>query len=253
MKKIFFLMLMHCALSLNSQSYEIKRVATNSYVYVDSMGNKVLSDTFLCAYEYHNGVAWVQERNDAEWKLINKRGDDLTQMDGIKTVFAIDEDYKLVNVLVEKDKAMCNCLINGKGQVIIPCIYKGLPIVEDGMICIRKDNRYGYFDTLGNLKIPFLYDSADDFSNGYALARRNDSTFILSKNGMERNIKEYNSIDPFWKDIAVVSDSCNGMLYYGVINFRGDEIISPCESKVKTRDEVLDIIYDKMRKNSLDN
>ena len=56
-------------------------------------------------------------------------------------------------------------LINREGDEIIPCLYKDVTYPNDGMILVnRTDGLYGFFDTLGNQRVPFLYRAASSFN-----------------------------------------------------------------------------------------
>lgn len=43
--------------------------------------------------------------------------------------------------------------------------------------------KFGFTDTAGNVKIPYIYDYAEPFSCGYALVRRGDRLFFIDEHG----------------------------------------------------------------------
>lgn len=60
-------------------------------------------------------------------------------------------------------------LINLRGEEIIPCKYKMLSTPSDaGLIAAEIDNRYGYININDKTIIPFIFEIAHPFSDGYA-------------------------------------------------------------------------------------
>jgi hypothetical protein len=60
-------------------------------------------------------------------------------------------------------------MINRDGTEIIPCIYTNVAYPTDSLIMVQQDSLYGYFDTLGNMRIPIKYRAASSFNEGLAV------------------------------------------------------------------------------------
>lgn len=64
------------------------------------------------------------------------------------------------------------------------------------MAVVVINNRYGYINKKGDLVIPFNYDKAKPFENGFAYVEKNGKSGYIDKNGkivvpLEYDIDEY--------------------------------------------------------------
>ena len=71
-------------------------------------------------------------------------------------------------------------LINRDGAQIIPCEYDEVFYPTDGMIMAVKDSLYGFFDTLGTLRVPFQYRAASSFNEGLAVVAVDIDSSLVS-------------------------------------------------------------------------
>ena len=70
-------------------------------------------------------------------------------------------------------------LIDRNGNEIIPCLYTDVNYPTDGMILVQQDSLYGFFDTSGRQRVPFVYRAASTYSEGTAVVAIDvDSTFV---------------------------------------------------------------------------
>ncbi len=81
--------------------------------------------------------------------------------------------------------------INYDGELKIPIIYDEAENFSEGLAAVKLDGKWGYIDTLGNVRIGFVFDEAYDFRNGLALVRRDDTSFYIDKNGQKKIIKSF--------------------------------------------------------------
>ena len=42
----------------------------------------------------------------------------------------------------------------------------------EGLVCVERNDKYGFLNKEGNVVIPFIYDKASDFSEGFAVVKR---------------------------------------------------------------------------------
>ena len=71
----------------------------------------------------------------------------------------------------------------GRGVEIVPCVYDELWALVDGMIPIRKSDKWGYLNDRGEEVIPCVYDKVQPFKNKFAKVCLNGEWFRIDKNG----------------------------------------------------------------------
>ena len=54
---------------------------------------------------------------------------------------------------------------------------------DEGLLCAKKNGRFGYLDEDGKEVIPFQYERASTFSNGQAYVKKDGKYFIINRNG----------------------------------------------------------------------
>ncbi len=92
-------------------------------------------------------------------------------------------------------------VIDTSGNVVIDYQFDSLAFSDDGKILLAKiDNDYGYIDLEDNTVIPFKYEYAGIFQNGYAEVGYQDDTASAEFSGM-------------------------GKIYYGMIDTTGELVI----------------------------
>ena len=73
--------------------------------------------------------------------------------------------------------------IDTSGNTKIPFIYdEAYPFLE-GLARVKKDGKWGFIDTSGNTKIPLIYDDAWSFSEGLALVKKDRKYGFLDTSG----------------------------------------------------------------------
>lgn len=113
-------------------------------------------------------------------------------------------------------------LLNKDGKVILPVSYEEVSVSEN-RIRVKKNGKYGFTDLDGKQVIDFLYDEAEDFSEGIARvygaypspdkeSEENDDDwyFFIDENGKL-------AIDRFFGDVSSFKD--------GVAKFSGDPTV----------------------------
>lgn len=98
---------------------------------------------------------------------------------------------------------------------------------KDGLMVVKKEEKFGYIDKEGKIKIPLNYTIAEDFNNGLAIVSSDKGFGVINKKGKR--------IIPLLYDEILIKDS---YIYikkdrkYGLYSKKGEEI--------------LPIIYDKL-------
>ncbi len=116
-------------------------------------------------------------------------------------------------------------LINRDGVEIVPCENKDVNYPTDGMILTIKDSLFGYYDTLGILRVPFRYRAASSFNEGLAVIGVDiDSTLVaygfIDHDGRVVIEPQYEYAFPFNEGVAVVKNYDR----YGMINKKNREV-----------------------------
>ncbi len=98
----------------------------------------------------------------------------------------IDEDSKLIKVSALSDNSFS--MLSSKkgwydysGKEVIPVAYEtqilfGGYMFHEGLWCFEKEGKQGFMDKKGNIVIQPQFETATDFTNGLAAARKSDAT-----------------------------------------------------------------------------
>lgn len=140
----------------------------NSKIYVKSVQSGV-AGLFLVSY-YDNAS------NSSSYGLKNFKNEDMLPSI-YKYIDKADED-----ILRVKTKDGLYGFIDVKKWIVQPT-YDYLERFEDGIALAKKNNKWGYINTLGKEFIPLKYEKAHNFKNGYADVTYNAELFIIDKAG----------------------------------------------------------------------
>lgn len=73
--------------------------------------------------------------------------------------------------------------INKKGDILNLGKYRYIGDFSEGLIAVRKNDKWGFIDTSGNLVIPIIYEMAFSFKEGLAPVRLNKKWNYIDKEG----------------------------------------------------------------------
>lgn len=122
---------------------------------------------------------FVSENDEGKWGFVNDKEEVV-----IPYIYDKADCYYMGYAAVVLKGKMG--LIDLKGTMIIPCEYDNdLMYFEDGLAVLKKGDKYGYADILGEIVIPMIYDEAEDCSNGKCHVRKGDKWIFVDKNGKE--------------------------------------------------------------------
>lgn len=117
--------------------------------------------------------------------------------------------------------------IDETGKLIIPYIYDDADDFSDGMANVVKNGKTGYIDITGKLVIPFKYESGKSFMYGYARIPDGEIGFYIDKNDKKvviKNTSPYARTDEFKNGLIRIS--VNGR--HGFVNTK-NEIVIPAD------------------------
>ena len=175
---------------------------------------------------FKNGLASVLSSNN-KYGFINQSGDFK-----IQPIFTKVMDFSEELSFVTTDKIDGNQFyriidINGNYLSNVYSNYDELGSYSEGLVKVKKNEKYGYLDRCGRLVIPHIYDSASNYINGVAIVRINDEYKIIDKTGKvvaninrqanpsKPNFEE--SLSDFFDNLALVIINKK----YGYINRQG--------------------------------
>ncbi len=90
-------------------------------------------------------------------------------------------------ILLNKNGLEKYVIYDGDGKVSVEKYetpeYESEGFLEDGLQLIKKNSKYGYMNTNGNVVIPLVYDYAETFENGVAKVKKDGNYFHINKKG----------------------------------------------------------------------
>ena len=103
----------------------------------------------------------------------------------------------------------------------------GITLFHDGLVPYKDGDYYGYLDKNGNVAVNAQFNSASDFSEGFAVisVKNGDETTygFIDKQGNYLVNPQFEKAFSFWDGTAIVQSGD----YYGVIGADGKYIINP--------------------------
>lgn len=210
----------------------VKEKSSGNWGFIDTQGNLVIDYQYSSVYDFREGLACVQNSEYGSWGYIDTSGNVVipTQYDHV-TYFSPEGVALVIS-------GSTGYLIDKTGTVLLETDYESSGECSEGLINVKKNDKWGYIDTQGNLVIDCQYDVVGHFSDGLAWVRKDDKSGYIDTQG---NVVidfifdyDYNSSSQFINGYAVVEKDGK----YGMIDKQGNVVI--------------DFIYDYMGSYSTD-
>ncbi len=132
----------------------------------------------------------------------------------------IDEINLLDKQLLRIRKNDKTGFIDTAGNETIPPIFEEAEDFSEGLAIATEDEKYGYINKNGQWAINAVYDEAEAFQNGVAIVRVNKRSFVVDRTGTVIS-DEFDEINNFSEGLAVVKKGGK----YGAVNRLGNVII----------------------------
>jgi len=143
------------------------------------------------------------------WMYVDIEGVQLGDQD-YKKCYSFTEDG--LAVVIDGKKIF---FLNTKGEKVIPemqnftmlsaaGMFGGNRGFQNGLLAVKRSERWGYLDTQGKLAIPLKYTRATNFDNGHAIVAKGDKYFVIDKKGTETEIN--------MEDIAKIQHFSEGLV-----------------------------------------
>ncbi|HHN8583315.1 TPA: WG repeat-containing protein [Providencia rettgeri] len=120
-------------------------------------------------------------------------------------VLQVKPDFFVMRELKPENKFFHYIHIDGSPTLTINN-YDDANEVRDGLILVKKDDKYGFIDLSGNRTIPLEYESAYNFSEGYAYVKKDNLAGLIDKKG--------NVVIPLEYEDLKTNGTTNGVRYY---------------------------------------
>lgn len=141
------------------------------------------------------------------------------------------------------DKAGKKGVIDRNAEIVIPAIYESVHELKEGLIRVFNDRQTAFFDSKGNIVIPFKKLHANSFEHGVSIVDSQASNFtnrkigLMNKSGKLITGYDFSKIDPFvyYKELDQVLAKAKPInsRFMGIINTAGEYIIKPKYSNLK--------------------
>ena len=184
------------------------------------------------------GEGLVKSWNDKGAIVFDKNGKIILAAGRYDYVFEADEG--LIGVAKDGDTyTMVGFISQSTGKEVIPLQYVstghndiGVNYFSEGLIAMQKPSqKWGYLNNKGKIIIPFIYDSAEDFSEGVAAVskgeyEKNKHGFI-DKTGKTVIPFNYDYAGNFSEGLATILKGSQETGKYGIIDKNGKTIVAP--------------------------
>lgn len=158
--------------------------------YIDKKGNWVIEPQFDGAWNFKNGYAAVRIKD--KWFFINREGRNIFNQyfPEIRRSgdIGFSEGYACVRLFFENNGQTVESkwgFIDTKGNRLTPFIYDEAENFSDGVAVVARDGyKYGYIDKTGKEIIEPIYEEAFDFKENLGLIRLDGFYGFIDKNGV---------------------------------------------------------------------
>lgn len=175
-------------------------------------------------------------KKDNKWGFIDKSGNEI-----VAPTYAQAEDFSCGMACVTDAKTKKYGFVDAGGNLAVPCNYTtytgDTKKFSDDMFRIRKNNKYGFINKLGEEVIAPSFDNAEEFSDGTAKVQKGGKWGLVDKTGKLCVPCNYSEVQKFVEGLALVSndltieetDSTAGgtRTVFGFVDKDGHEVV-PC-------------------------
>jgi hypothetical protein len=173
----------------------------DKFGYFDVKGKQIIDFIYDDALSFNDGYAQV--RQNGKWFSINKKGEisDYYQ-------FPFEQGYRFMDY-------NCNKVYEDKSGNIIFKNTLNIQRFKEGFSVIQEKGKFGFADRVGNITIKPIYDSAEDFKDGFARVRTGNEDFYIDKKGNRTERKKSSKQSFNIKGITILKED-NGS--YSILN-----------------------------------
>ena len=200
----------------------------NKWGYINSKGKVVIPFLYFMAFEFSEGLAMVFYRGgfwNSKDMYISKNGREVIDCSNYSAARCFSNGIARVKARDHLGYVTGTGVIDKGGNEIVPCEYDWISELSDGLIAVKKGDKWGYLNVNGEVVIPckYIYEWAGLFSDGLAPVKKNGNWGYMNKKGKIVIPCIYEDACPFSEGLSKVKR--NGK--WGFIDKMGKEVI-PC-------------------------
>lgn len=132
-----------------------------------------------------SGLFYVKQSDDLS--LYNIDGQMLIEPKGQEIKKGDDETILVAPNFYSRDlptEERSYYYLNNAGELFLTLTgYKEASPISNGMILAKKDRKNGFLDLKGNVAVPFIYESAEDFTENHALVKKDGLWGVINQQG----------------------------------------------------------------------
>jgi hypothetical protein len=173
--------------------------------FINRSGKWIIQPIFERAENFSEGFAAVKE--NGRWGYINRNGQYEIQP---QYDYAMRFSDGMAPVYMQMDEGLEEWFIDRQGAKQFRIILKEdewYSDFHDGLLRVCKGGKFGFIDKSGKTVIDYIYDYADDFSEGRALVLNEEDKTIkcgyIKTNGEDLIPLDYLYVSPFKEGFAV--------------------------------------------------
>ncbi len=196
------------------------------YGYIDTSGKKITEAVYVEASSFKDGVACVKKEN--RYGFIDKTGTPVTEF--VYGANAQTSEGLIPVFYGDADKGINTGYIDVTGRQILDFSWYDAKPFSEGLAaaCTEYTKPYGFIDNNGFFVIQPQWDSAENFSYGYALVEKDRVYTYINREGDPITEKTYEKAYSFSRSgLARIAISTATGWQFGYINTDGKEVITP--------------------------
>lgn len=208
------------------------------YGLIDENGTYIANLIYYQIEQITNEYYWcyIDEKKEKS-VIIDKTGKNILKLDSGEVEGFVDNKYFII-----EDEHLY--VLDKDGNYIIKPLYDNIieypskatfgneqySLVNNGLICVKKDDTYGYINIKDEEIIPFSYEEAYAYSNGNAIVKLGEKYGLIDTKGNYIVNPQYESLEkPFHNDYL----RCRIDGKYGVIDKKGRDILQPIYDSIR--------------------
>lgn len=186
--------------------------------YIDTLGNLAIYNKYKNASSFINQRAIVRLRT--KYGVINQKGKFVIKPRYKRIIYDNETGYFIL-----RNRKYKYALVDKNGKKIVKFgKYKFIDNFSDGLALVKKNRRYGYINSSGQIQIEPQYVYARRYSDGLAPVKNRIYWLYINKNGKSVINYHFKDVQPFKNGIAKVKDK-NRNIYNIDINGNKTDIV----------------------------
>lgn len=202
---------------------KVSLIINNERVFgiADAQGNKRSPLKYRAIEPMVNGLARVSTADRMQYGMINENGREIIPC---QYYWCGSEPGAIC--VVRNDSG--ETLYDSTGKRMLRMYYRDIGELNEGLMPVLRDGKWGFIDVKGNSVIPLRYDRATAFSEGRAAVMLNEKWGFIDHTGKEVIPLMYDDVSRFHSGRAVVCIGTDKNTdRWGVIDLKGNTIVNP--------------------------